>query len=129
MCIWNAVKSRRPASMTWKGCSSGSIMRSIPSGPGVWSWTHWKRCSPACPTKLFCVPLTARLPANTELTLYRVLQEALKNVEKHARACHVTVQLTQRNASVQLAIHDDGIGFDPDHHPAKREERAGLGLL
>jgi signal transduction histidine kinase len=79
--------------------------------------------------KLACVQLTARLPADTELALYRILQEALKNVEKHARARHVTVRLTQPGAFVQLAINDDGIGFDPDHHPARRKEKGGLGLL
>jgi PAS domain S-box-containing protein len=78
--------------------------------------------------ELACAPLT-RLPADAELTLYRILQEALKNVEKHARARHVVVHLTQRGAFVQLAIIDDGIGFDPDHHPAKRIGKGGLGLL
>jgi signal transduction histidine kinase len=79
--------------------------------------------------KLACVQLIARLPADTELTLYRILQEALKNVEKHARARHVRVHLTHRGAFVQLAINDDGIGFDPDHHAAKRKGKGGLGLL
>ena len=79
--------------------------------------------------KLDCVQLTARLPADTELTLYRILQEALKNVEKHAHARNVTVHLTQRGAFVQLAINDDGIGFDPDHPPARGEGKGGLGLL
>ena len=79
--------------------------------------------------KLACVQLTARLPADTELTLYRILQEALKNVEKHSRARHVRVHLTQRDAFVQLAIKDDGIGFDPDHHPAKRKGKGGLDLF
>jgi two-component system, NarL family, sensor kinase len=63
------------------------------------------------------------------LTLYRILQEALKNVEQHARARHVTVQLTTPDAVVQLVIHDDGIGFDPEHHPTRRKGRGGLGLL
>ena len=81
------------------------------------------------PVKLACVQLTARLPADTELTLYRILQEALKNVEKHARARHVTVCLRLRRAFVQLTINDDGIGFDPDHHPAGRNRKGGLGLL
>jgi PAS domain S-box-containing protein len=79
--------------------------------------------------KLACVRLTARLPADTELTLYRILQEALKNVEKHARALHVTVRLTQQVNFVQLAINDDGIGFDPARHPAGRYGKGGLGLL
>ena len=78
--------------------------------------------------KLACAQLTARLPADTELTLYRILQEALRNVEKHARARHVTVSLRQR-AFVQLAINDDGIGFDPHHHAARRKGKGGLGLL
>jgi hypothetical protein len=46
--------------------------------------------------KLACKPLTARLPAEGELALYRILQNALENVEKHARARHVTVCLRQR---------------------------------
>jgi PAS domain S-box-containing protein len=79
--------------------------------------------------KLACRQLTARLPAAAELALYRILQEALKNVEQHARARHVTVSLTQPGAFVQLAINDDGIGFDPDHHPARRKGKGVLGLL
>ena len=79
--------------------------------------------------KLICARLTARLPADIELTLYRILQEALRNVEKHARARHVTVRLSLQADVVQLAIHDDGIGFDSNHHPAGREEKASLGLL
>jgi two-component system, NarL family, sensor kinase len=79
--------------------------------------------------KLICVKLTARLPADTELALYRILQETLKNVEKHARARHVTVHLTKPGDIVQLTINDDGMGFDPDHHPARRKGKGGFGLL
>jgi signal transduction histidine kinase len=78
--------------------------------------------------KLACKPLTARLPAEGELALYRILQKALENVEKHARAHHVTVRLRQR-AFIQLTINDDGIGFDPEHHAARRKQKGGLGLL
>jgi two-component system NarL family sensor kinase len=77
------------------------------------------------PVKLACVQLIARLPADTELALYRILQEALKNVEKHARAHQVTVHLTKQGSFVQLAITDDGIGFD---HRARRKGK-GLGML
>ena len=81
------------------------------------------------PLKLACAPLAERLPAAIELTLYRILQEALKNVEKHARARQVTVRLTKSAGTVQLTIHDDGIGFDPDRHPTGQKGKAGLGLL
>jgi two-component system, NarL family, sensor kinase len=78
--------------------------------------------------KLACKRLTARLPPEGELALYRILQNALENVEKHSRARHVTVSLRQRTF-VQLTINDDGIGFDPDHHAARRKGQGGLGLL
>ena len=81
------------------------------------------------PVKVACVPLAARLPADTELAIYRILQEALKNVEKHARARHVTVQLTMQGDSVQLVVKDDGIGFDAKHHEARRKGKRVLGLL
>jgi two-component system NarL family sensor kinase len=81
------------------------------------------------PLKLACAELPARLPADAELALYRILQEALKNVEKHARARHVTVCLSQQGAFVQLAIKDDGIGFNPDSQPARQKGEGGLGLL
>ena len=79
--------------------------------------------------KLACVELGARLPADIELTLYRILQEALKNVEQHARARHVTVCLTLPTGAVHLAIHDDGKGFDPARRPTKEKGRGGFGLL
>jgi PAS domain S-box-containing protein len=79
--------------------------------------------------KLACAPLAARLSADTELTLFRIFQEVLKNVERHASARHVTVHLTQTGNFVQMAVHDDGIGFDPAHYPARRNGKGGLGLL
>jgi len=79
--------------------------------------------------ELACVPLDARLPADIELSLYRILQEALNNVENYAHASHVTVCLTKSDSIVQLTIKDDGAGFDPDHYPAGQKEKGGLGLL
>jgi len=75
------------------------------------------------------VTLTSRLPADTELTLYRILQEALSNVEKHASARSVTVSLTQERTFVQLSILDDGVGFDTGKRPARRKGKGGFGLL
>jgi PAS domain S-box-containing protein len=79
--------------------------------------------------KLTCMHFAARLPEDAELAIYRILQEALRNVEKHANARRVTVSLRQRGAFVQLVINDDGIGFDQDDAPARRIDKGGLGLL
>jgi two-component system, NarL family, sensor histidine kinase DevS len=46
-------------------------------------------------------------------TLYRIVQESLTNVVKHARARHVSVLLTRKNGTVVAVIEDDGRGFDP----------------
>ena len=75
-----------------------------------------------------CAPLDERLPPGTELTLYRIFQEALSNVEKHARARHVTIHLKKQDTFIQLTISDDGIGFDPEQ-PAIRTATEGFGLL
>lgn len=79
--------------------------------------------------KLDCGQLTAQLSADTELALYRIFQEALKNVKLHARARHVTVRLRQQGAFVELAINDDGIGFNAVQHAARRKGNEVLGLL
>ncbi len=79
--------------------------------------------------RLTDLELAVRLPADIELALYRIFQETLKNVEQHARARHVTVALTEQNGFVQLAIKDDGIGFDAEHHAARRKGRGILGLV
>ncbi len=65
-----------------------------------------------------------RLPAEAETAVYRIVQEALTNVVKHADARHVSVLLTRKNESVSVMIEDDGRGFDQDRAPG-----GGLGLL
>jgi signal transduction histidine kinase len=57
--------------------------------------------------------LQGRLAPDLETVLYRVTQESLSNVGKHAGASRVTVSLAAENGSVRLRINDDGVGFDP----------------
>lgn len=54
------------------------------------------------------------LPPQLELALYRVTQEALTNVRKHAQARHTEVSLTYTAADVRLRVQDDGVGGDSD---------------
>ncbi len=54
-----------------------------------------------------------RLPAEIETALYRIVQEALTNVVKHAQARTVSVVLTRKGQSVVAVVEDDGRGFDP----------------
>lgn len=79
--------------------------------------------------KLDCMELAVRLPFNIELALYRILQEALKNVELHARAYQVAVTLTKTDEILQLSIKDDGIGFSHDVQSFVQPGKKGLGLL
>jgi two-component system, NarL family, sensor histidine kinase DevS len=55
-----------------------------------------------------------RLPTQVETTLYRIVQEALANVIKHAEAGQVSIVLTQNEHTVSAVIEDDGRGFDPN---------------
>ena len=73
--------------------------------------------------------MSDRLQPVIELALYRILQEALKNTEQHARARHVTVELTQSGHVVELIIKDDGVGFAAKQHAARRKGQRVLGLL
>ena len=53
------------------------------------------------------------LDPQLETTVYRLVQEALTNITKHARADHVRVSLTAADGEVTIEVQDDGVGFDP----------------
>lgn len=78
---------------------------------------------------LACARAPVRLSAESELVLYRILEEALNNVERHADARNATVRLRQQGAIVELVIRDDGVGFDPDQRPAGKRMNEGVGLI
>ncbi len=71
--------------------------------------------------------LNRRLPADVELVLYRVVQEALTNIAKHAFANSAMVSLSRRHNEVTLTIEDNGVGFDLINRP--RTNGSGLGLF
>ncbi|MBN1886525.1 MAG: ATP-binding protein, partial [Thermoflexales bacterium] len=65
-----------------------------------------------------------RLPIGIEQELYRIAQEALNNVMKHAKARHVTIRLQFTDTTVCLQVRDDGLGFDP----LTARDSGGMGL-
>ena len=68
----------------------------------------------------------ARLAAQVEMALFRIAQEALTNVARHARAEHVAITLSRSASQFVMSIADDGIGLPPS---ARAPERPGLGLV
>ncbi len=77
------------------------------------------------PVRLVADPALADPPDPVGLTLYRIVQEALHNVAKHAHAHDVLVTLEPWDGGLRLGIRDDGQGFDP----ARLNPRASLGLF
>ncbi len=67
------------------------------------------------------IDLAERLSQEHEGLLFSATQEALRNIQAHARAQHVEISLTRTPESIVLTVTDDGVGFDP-------EELPGLGL-
>ena len=77
------------------------------------------------------------LPAGVQVAIYRVCQEALNNVAKHAAASRVEIDLKHEEEAIELNIRDDGRGFDPERTPSghyglsmmhERAEGAGVRL-
>ena len=56
--------------------------------------------------------LTSALEGHTPLVLYRIAQEAMNNIHKHAQASTVTVTLSEAEQGVLLKVQDDGVGFN-----------------
>jgi PAS domain S-box-containing protein len=80
--------------------------------------------------KLQCklISPTRRLPPMIELNLFRIVQEAFNNIEKHAKAKTVTLHIRIQKGSVILKIRDDGQGFDAKTLKTGGKTRHGLGL-
>jgi signal transduction histidine kinase len=73
--------------------------------------------------------LKRRLPPQVETTVYRIIQEALTNVLKHARARNVSVILENRANRLMAIVEDDGSGFDVEAMMGKPMSERRLGLM
>ena len=70
-----------------------------------------------------------RLPEHIEIALYRIAQECLQNVVKHAAVTVARLRFAVEDDTASLEIVDDGIGFDTFEHPLGGDEMGGYGLL
>jgi signal transduction histidine kinase len=75
------------------------------------------------PVDLDVSPAAANLPPDARLAFYRIVQEALRNIERHAAASEVSIRVELVDALARLSIRDDGRGFDP-----KSVRQGGIGL-
>lgn len=71
----------------------------------------------------------SRLPEHIELALYRIAQECLQNVVKHANATMARLVFAVQDDTARLEIVDDGVGFNTLEHPLGGDETRGYGLL
>ena len=78
---------------------------------------------------LAAASLPAPLPPEIELNLYRIVQEALNNIEKHSRATLVSISLAREGALLKAVILDDGDGFDPRQPRRPGPKGTGMGLV
>ena len=79
--------------------------------------------------KFFSRNISKEIAPEKELAIYRITQEALTNVIKHARAKEVFVNLIKKEKNISLSIEDDGVGFNPDKTIKVMKRKGPLGLL
>ena len=70
-----------------------------------------------------------RFPPEVETVCFRVVQEALTNIMRHAQAQHVRVDLRYCDRELQLSVRDDGVGFDENAVQTRAAQGVGSGLL
>ncbi|GEJ58241.1 HAMP domain-containing protein [Anaeromyxobacter diazotrophicus] len=72
--------------------------------------------------------LERRLPPEVEIALFRIAQEAMNNIARHARAESVLIQLAPEGQELRIEIEDDGQGFDPAVQPQDRPHYGLMGI-
>ena len=69
------------------------------------------------------------MPADLELTAYRIMQEGLSNVTRHAQAQNIWLTVVFTPDELKLHVHDDGVGFKPPVNPANLSQDGHFGLM
>ena len=75
------------------------------------------------------IGVTGRLPVAIESVCYRIVQEALNNATRHAKATQIRIKVELNDRLVKLVIRDDGVGFDMDTARNKAVKSGSMGLI
>lgn len=72
--------------------------------------------------------LNSLFPAEAQIIIYRIFQECLNNIAKHAGACQVAVKVQREGGVVSFTLEDDGAGFEVDQVMGRADSKRGMGL-
>jgi len=89
---------------------------------------RFRRLYPAR-VKLYLSPRISRLPTETEIITYRLVQECFNNIAKHSRATTVNIHLSSTDTSVELRVEDNGVGFKVEEALERRNSFGLLGMM
>jgi PAS domain S-box-containing protein len=92
-----------------------------------WYMNHWAQQS-GLKAEFVAQLSSARLPPELETACFRIAQEALTNIVRHAQASQIRIELAERGAELHLEIRDDGVGFNQDAMPKGYAPKGSLGL-
>jgi len=90
--------------------------------------SRFRRVHPAR-VKLYLSPRIRRLPTETEIITYRLVQECFNNIAKHSAATTVNIHLSSTDNSVELRVEDNGVGFRVEEALERRNSFGLLGMM
>jgi signal transduction histidine kinase len=106
-----------------------SLLDDLGLGPTLQWYTSRHAGLAGLQTRLLLEPLENRLDSMIETECFRIMQEALTNIVRHAKARTVTIELTQEDGLLHLSVRDDGVGFQVGPVREEAQRGASLGLL
>jgi PAS domain S-box-containing protein len=103
-----------------------SVLDDLGLGPALRSLVDQQGEIAGFSSQVIVQPLDVRAAPDVETACFRVVQEALTNIMRHAQARQVVLELRQYESDLELVIRDDGVGFDPAALPGADDMRLGL---
>ncbi|HEY0289766.1 MAG TPA: sensor histidine kinase [Pseudomonas sp.] len=108
------LNPRQLASMGLEASLRDHLLRTLADTPVLWS--------------LECQQRLAGIPEEMAVAAFRITQEAVTNILRHAEAKNLVVRLQRRADGLALSISDDGLGFCPAHNPGEQGQRGMAGM-